>query len=435
MATASGVSLPELPCAAMALDCGLRVRLIPLPHLQSATVSCFVRVGSRYESETTNGLSHFLEHMLYRGTEGHPDAHELSLAIERLGGTLEAATHVDFSSYDLTLPPEAIAEGASLLAEVLRRPLLTEFGTEKEIIREEILEELNESGEQIDIDNVSRRMLYPNHSLGFTIAGPIANLERFDTRALKHHHDTHYTARNAVLCVAGAFDEESLASVIREGFEDLPGGTPLSANGDVMAGRDGRFTVVHEPGSQTEVRLSFHTPGVRDIAAPAFLLLDRILDDGLSTRVHRVICEEKGLAYEAFSGMDSFEDCGVYEFGASVEHGKVPALVETTLDLIRDLQDRPPSADELEKAKRRYLWDMRTIRDDSEDTSHFVGTSALFSLPEQLGAAAEQVSAVSADQIQSLAQRFLRPEDAYLTCVGILDNEVRAGLERLITRG
>ena len=126
MAAVNGVSLPELPTESVTLGNGLRVRLVPLPHLQSATVSFFVRVGSRYETAQTNGLSHFLEHMLYRGTEAHPAAHELNLAIERLGGTLDAATHVDFTSYDLTLPSETIARGTELLAEVLRQPLLTE---------------------------------------------------------------------------------------------------------------------------------------------------------------------------------------------------------------------------------------------------------------------------------------------------------------------
>ena len=182
MAVVNGVSLPELPAESLTLGNSLRVRLVPLPHLQSATVSFFVRVGSRYETAQTNGLSHFLEHMLYRGTEAHPAAHELNLAIERLGGTLEAATHVDFTSYDLTLPSETIAKGTELLAEVLRQPLLTELSTEKQIIREEILEELNEEGQQIDIDNVSRQLLYPNHPLGFSIAGPLENLDRFGTR-------------------------------------------------------------------------------------------------------------------------------------------------------------------------------------------------------------------------------------------------------------
>ncbi len=169
MAAANGVTLPALPSEAFALGNGLRVRLVTLPHLQSATASFFVRVGSRYEDERSNGLSHFLEHMLYRGTEEHPEAHELNLAIERLGGTLDAATHVDFTSYDLTLPPETIAQGVAMLAEVLRKPLLTDLSTEKQIIREEILEDLNEDGDQIDIDNVSRTLLYPNHPLAMAL--------------------------------------------------------------------------------------------------------------------------------------------------------------------------------------------------------------------------------------------------------------------------
>jgi len=416
----------------MTLPSGLRVRLIPLPHLQSATISCFVRVGSRYETAETNGLSHFLEHMLYRGTERHPAAHDLSLAIEKLGGTLDAATQVDFTSYDLTLPSETIAQGTELLAEVLRQPLLTKMGTEKQIIREEILEELNESGEQIDIDNVSRRLLYRDHPLGFSIAGPLENLEHFDTDDLERHHKGHYTARNSVLCIAGSFDEEALAGAIRMHFDGMPRGQSVEPSATVRNGVHERFKYVHEQGSQTDVRLSFHTPGVNSPLAPVFSLLDRILDDGLSTRVHRVICEERGLAYDAFAGNDTFEDCGVFDFGASVEHQKTPLLVETTLELIRELRESPPTEEEVEKAKRRYLWDLRTVRDDPEDTVHFVGTSALFGLPEQVSTIAQQVADVSADDVQQAAQRYLDPRDAYLTCVGVLEGDLLSAVERLV---
>lgn len=432
MATVNGVSLSDLPAASRTLDNGMRVRLVPLPHLQSVTVSCFIRVGSRYESETTNGLSHFLEHMLYRGTAQHPRAHDLSLAIERLGGTLDAATHVDFTSYDLTLPAESIGEGVAVLAEVLQRPLLTELATEKQIIREEILEDLNDQGEQIDIDNVSRRLLYPDHPLGFSIAGPLENLDAFDTSHLKEHHQRHYGAGNAVLCVAGSFDEDSIGQRIEDEFGGFDRGAPLTTNAKPTGVADRRFSYVHEPGSQTEVRLSYHTPGIGSPEAPAFLLLDRILDDGLSTRVHRVICEERGLAYEAFSGHDTFEDCGVYDFGASVEHGKVPALVETSLALVDELRSQGPTEAEIDKAKRRYLWDLRTVRDDPEDTASFVGTSVLFDLPERLSVIAEQVAAVTAEDVRSIAERHLRPSDAHLTCVGVLDTEARNSLERTL---
>ena len=432
MARADGISLPPLPTEALTLDNGLRVRLIPLPHLQTATASFFVRVGSRYESATTNGLSHFLEHMLYRGTKTHPAAHDLNLAIERLGGTLDAATHVDFTSYDLTLPSETIVDGVEMLAEVLRQPLLVDLATEKKIIREEILEDLNEDGEQIDIDNVSRTLLFGRHPLGFPITGPIDNLDRFASDDLHAHHRRHYIAANSVLCVAGAFDPDEIRDAVHEHFDGLPTGDAAAPAERPATFPDERFRYVHDPGSQTEVRVSFHTPGVSSPESPTLLLLSRILDDGLSTRVHRTICEERGLAYEAFAGTDSMEDCGIFDFGASVEHKKAPLLVESVLELAENLARVTPSDEEVAKAKRRHLWDLRTVRDDPEETAHFVGTSALFGLPEAVEALAGEVAAVTPERIRELTRTYFGPEDAHLTFVGVLDDPLLRQLQGVV---
>jgi predicted Zn-dependent peptidase len=160
--------------------------------------------------------------------------------------------------------------------------------------------------------------------------------------------------------------------------------------------------------------------------------LARVLDDGLSTRVHQTICEERGLAYEAFAGNDTFEDCGVFDFGASVEHRKAPLLVETVLELIEELRQRPPTGDEVEKAKRRYFWDLRMVRDDPEDTAHFVGSSALFGLPERIETVAEQAARVTPGDIQRAVQRYLDPKDAHLTCVGVLDEALLSDLRDLV---
>jgi predicted Zn-dependent peptidase len=422
MARADGISLPPLPTEALTLDNGLKVRLIPLPHLQTATASFFVRVGSRYESRTTNGLSHFLEHMLYRGTTVHPEAHELNLAIERLGGTLDAATHVDFTSYDLTLPSETIVDGVAMLSEVLREPLLIDLDMEKRIIREEILEDLNEDGEQIDIDNVSRALLFGGHPLGFPITGPLDNLDRFGREDLQAHHQRHYIAENSVLCIAGAFDPSEIRDAVHRHFDALPTGDAAAPARRPETLTKGRFRYVHDHGSQTEVRVSFHTPGVSSPESPTLLLLSRILDDGLSTRVHRTICEERGLAYEAFAGSDSLEDCGVFDFGASVEHKKAPQLVESVLELAENLANEAPSDEEVAKAKQRHLWDLRTVRDDPEETAHFVGTSALFGLPEAVEALAAEVAAVTPERIRDLAQAHFGRGDAHLAFVGVLDD-------------
>ena len=423
MARVSRPTVPELTVESLTLDNGLRVRLIPLPHLQSATISYFCRAGSRYEKSGTNGLSHLLEHMLYRGTEEHPKPHELNLAIEHLGGTLDASTHVDSASYELTLPPETVDQGLALLAEVLQRPLLIELDTEKEIIREEILEDLNEQGEQIAVDNVSRSLLYPGHPLGFAIAGPLENLDRFDVTDLRKHHEEHYTARNSVLCVAGAFDAGAVKDDIVRFFGSFPQGAEMAITPPPFP--DGRrLAYVHDPGSQTDVRLSFHIPGAQSDTAPTLLLLGRILDDGLSTRLHRTICEERGLAYEAFAETDFLEDCGVFDFGASVEHSKVPSLIDAMFELIEDLLRRPPDQDEIEKAKRRYVWDLRTVRDDPEETTDFVGSGALFGLSESLGVAADQVTRVTEANVADVVESYLRQPTARITCVGALDDSV-----------
>ncbi len=424
--------LPALPTESVTLENGLRARFIPLPHLQSATVSFFVRVGSRYETTRTNGLSHFLEHMLYRGSETHRGPHALTWAIERLGGTLDAATHVDFTSYELTLPPESLVEGISLLAEVLHRPLLTDLRVEKQIIREEILEDLNEEGDQVDVDNVSRQLLYPAHPLGFSIPGPVENLDRFDSNDLRHHHRAHYTASNSVICVAGAFDPAEVRDAVTSSFGGLPTGTSIIPDPCPATRSTERFAYVHDHGSQTDVRVSFHTPGLASPQAPILLVLARVLDDGLSTRVHQRICEERGLAYEAFAGNDSFEECGVFDFGASVAHDKIPRLVETVFELVDELQTHPPTEQELEKAKRRYLWGLRTVRDDPEHTVDFVASSALFGLPERIEVLAEQVARVDPEDIRSLAARYLDPAAAYLTCVGMLEEPLLEDTRALI---
>jgi predicted Zn-dependent peptidase len=156
-----------------------------------------------------------------------------------------------------------------------------------------------------------------------------------------------------------------------------------------------------------------------------------VLDDGLSTRVHQTVCEERGLAYEAFSGNDSLEDCGVFDFGASVEHRKAPYLVETMFELIGELRRNPPTDEEVDKAKRRYLWDLRTVRDDPEDAAHFIGSSALLGLPERVGTVADRVAQVTPQNIQHVAQRYLDPKDAYLTCVGVLDDALLSDLRGL----
>src|SRR5580700_11490885 len=178
---------------------GLRVLVVPQPQLHRAHVALWARVGSRFEGRKDNGISHFLEHMIYRGTQRVRSAHEVNLAFERLGGSLFASTQVDHGIFSLSLPPESLDEACSLFAEVLTDPAFLDIDIERGIVLEEILEDVDDEGRQVDADNLSRALIYGDHPLGFTITGSEAQIRSFDEPRLRRWHERHYTAGNAVL--------------------------------------------------------------------------------------------------------------------------------------------------------------------------------------------------------------------------------------------
>ncbi|HEY8076937.1 MAG TPA: pitrilysin family protein, partial [Labilithrix sp.] len=223
----------ERPYAITTLDNGLRVVAVPMPNLHRAHVALYLRVGSRYETAQTNGLSHFLEHMLYRGTPRLANAHEVNYAFESLGGYLYACTQADFGVFSVTLPPESLAKAVDLFGEVLTQPTFADIAIEKEIVCEEILEDLDDEGRQIDADNISREMIYPDHPLGFTITGDAAQVRSFDEAALRAHHAKHYNTANAVLGFSGAVEAEAAFELAAKHFSKLPRGTVVEARAPV----------------------------------------------------------------------------------------------------------------------------------------------------------------------------------------------------------
>ena len=157
------------------------------PHLHRGSISVYFRAGSRYEAKESNGISHFLEHMIFRGTKRHPSTYDLNLAVERLGGTLFAATSPMTTEFELTLPVENLEAGAHLLATILTEPIFGNIDIERRIIAEEILEDYDDEGNPIDIDFLSRVRLWPDHPLGQSVTGPLDNVLGFKRSDIEEH--------------------------------------------------------------------------------------------------------------------------------------------------------------------------------------------------------------------------------------------------------
>ena len=411
---------------------GLRVLLIPRPALQRASVALHLRVGSRYETTETNGLSHFLEHMLYRGTPSHPTSHEQALAFERLGGTLYAATATDHGVMNLTLPRETLISSLGLLGEIVREPQFSAIDVERGIIEEEIREDLDEDGRQVDADNLTRALLFPDHPLGFTITGSVEQLQRHDRAALVRHHRRHYGASNIVASVAGAFDVDRTFEALARSLGSLPAGeTVQAAPAPGLPGKPKRQYIDSE-GSQTDLRVAFRGFGERDRHEPAIELLLRVIDDGMATRLYERLCDTKGLCYDVSATVESFSDDGIFDFAAETQHERAPTVVRETLELCRELAEHGPTDDEVDIVRARLTWASRALLDEPEDLAGFYGLATLSGVTPTPDARCEQLLAVTREQIRDAAAALFRPERLGVVAVGVLSRSAHRELERTV---
>ncbi len=188
---------------------GLRVVTADLPAVHRVAIVAQLRVGSRYETPEDNGVSHLLEHMLYRGIPSHPTAHEQALAFEQLGGTLVAGTGSESGSLAVACPPSSFEATLELFARVFQEPLLRGLDIEKRIVREEILEDLDEDGTLVDDYDLLRATAFEGHPLGLPVIGTVEHIDRFDVARLRRHHEKHYVGAGSVITVVGPIDPRS----------------------------------------------------------------------------------------------------------------------------------------------------------------------------------------------------------------------------------
>ena len=276
---------------------GLRLLTVETPHLHTANVCLYVRAGSRYETAATNGLSHFLEHMLFRGSGRYPSSFALNLAIEELGGTLYAETGRDYSLYQITVHPKQVARGLEILGDLFATPAFRDIDLERKIVIEEILEDLDDRGRNVNVDDQSRRLAWGDHPLGFPITGPMKNVKRFSLADVRSHFRRFYGAANMVLAVAGPLSAHDVGKHARAGFARVHTGARRRPRAPEPNGQGPRFRAVHNESAQTQVHVLFHALAETDPGYAALRALIRVLDDGMSTRLHYQICDQKGLAY------------------------------------------------------------------------------------------------------------------------------------------
>jgi predicted Zn-dependent peptidase len=398
---------------------GLRVVTVATPHLHAAAVGLYAATGSRYETRRNNGLSHFVEHMLFRGSARFPSSFALNHAIEERCGMLNGETGRDYSLYQVQFHPRELGEVLRILGDLFTSPRFSDIDLERQIVLEEILDDFDERGQRVNVDDVGRGHAWRGHPLGFPITGPERNIRRFSRAAALAHFRRHYGARNLVLAAAGPLAHARVLALARQAFGRLPAGrrrTPRVAPSS-LAGP--RFHCVRTDSAQVEVQMLFHGLSDRHSRYPALVTLLRLLDDGMATPLHYRVCDRKGLAYHVSAGLEPLGDTSLVEIGAACAAEKLPALLGEIFAILRELRERPAEARDLDKAKRRYARDLEAGFDDVEGLCAWFGDSLLFDRPLRTPAERyRRLARVSATQVQRVARDILRPERLVVTAVG-----------------
>jgi predicted Zn-dependent peptidase len=395
-------------------------------------IALYVRAGSRHESAEVNGVSHFLEHLFFRGSQAWPDTVAMNAAVESVGGNLNGITARDHGCYYTPLHPGELATGLAILGDMIRRPLLREMDVEREIILEEILDEVDGDGRDIDADNLSKRLAFGSHALGFKIAGTPEIIRGIREQDVRAHHDRYYVGANLVLCVAGPVRESEVLDLAMEHLGALPRGR-LSRDVAPPPWPEGpRLEHVDHDDAQSELCLNFPCPPEHHPDYPVHLVIRRILDDGLSSRLPFEVVERRGLAYSLHAGIDAFADCGMFAVDGACAPRKLPRVASEILRVLGELTAREVREEELLRVQRRHRMTLAFSLDSAAELAGWYGSGEVLHAPEGFEERCRRVEAVTAADIRRVARATFTRHNLVGVFVGPSTGRSRRELERAI---
>ena len=315
----------------------------------------------------------------------------------------------------------------------MTRPRLTHLETEKRIILEEMLDEVDERGRDVDVDNLSKRILYAGHPLEFKIAGTPESVKALSLRMVRKHFARAYVGGNLVVAVSGPVTRRRVLKAAKAAFKRLPSGPRLDEVAPtVLAPTGPRFKYVTLDEAQVEFRMSFPTVREDHPDAMGLGLLRRVLDDGLSSRLPHNIVEKRGLAYSVGAMIESFHDTGTFEIEGASAPENLAKVIEEVMRTLGTLRAGKITREELQRAKRRFAMHLDFLQDSPGDLCGWFGGSELFRPAESFEEKKAEVERVTGADLQRLAKTWLTTERLVTVAVGPKSAKKKA--ERVLLR-
>ena len=406
---------------------GVRIVTSAMAHVRSATLHINYRVGSRDETAEQAGIAHFIEHVLFKGTERRPNSGAITEEIEGLGGNIDAGTSRETTSYSVRVPYDALAIGFDVLADMLRGSLFRPDDVEKE--REVITEEIrgiNDIPEEV-VGELIDTLVWENAAVGRPIAGYEETVERLTRDNLTAFLRDRYAADRVVISAAGRVEHSAVVAMAAQAFGDLPKSQGAQAAPFVAPPQTKpRVAVVGREIEQANLSLAVQAISYSDPRKYAQYLLHIILGGTMSSRLFMRIREDLGLAYNVGSYFPTLADVGWGTIYAGVDPDRAEATVTAILDELARLRTEPVTPAEFERARRYVTGSLLMGLEGSAPVASWIGMRELLLgdilTPEDV---VTEYNAVTIDEVQALAQDLFVPQRLNLAVVGPYEDDSR----------
>ncbi len=399
---------------------GLTVLTESMPAVRSVSIGIWLRTGSRQESIEENGVSHFIEHMLFKGTKNR-SAEQIARAADSIGGQLDAFTAKETTGFSVKVLDEHLPRAFAILADLVKNPLFepAHITNECRVIREEI--KMVEDTPDNLVHEIFTQTYWRGHALGRPILGTRHTVGSFDRKQLVSYFRRHYTPNNMLIAAAGHLRHGQVVDLIAKEFGDQPAG-PRVKGGPVPVPHP-HIQVRHKKDLE-QVHLCLGAPSYpqpHKNRYPSYIL-NSVLGGGMSSRLFQNIREKRGLAYAVFSSLSSFHDAGCLSVYAGTATDKARKVIDLVLAEFCELKANPISVEELQRAKDYLKGSLLLSLESSTSRMGNVARQEMYfghyTTQDEI---ARRVDAVTAEQVLAVAREFFHPDRLAITVLGPLN--------------
>lgn len=402
------------------LDNGPVVLTDRMEGVRSATLGFFYRIGSRQEPDELNGITHFIEHCVFKGSAKR-SALDIAIEQDRLGGGLDAFTTHEETGFIIKVVDDQFERAFDLLADMLARPRFdeTDLANERRVIIEEI--KMNEDSPEDALGDIFHREFFPGHPIGMSIAGTPETVETFSARHTADYHAAAFNPANLIVAAAGNVDHNRLIDLIRSSGFSQANDTARRIKPDLTAPDFAAPIIVEHRSDLEQAHLLIATPFVADSDPRRYAadLLSNVLGGGTSSRLWQKVREERGLAYSVGAATAMFHDCGFLAISAATSPEQIGEVSDIVIEEMRSIVREGVSTEELELMKEQARASILLGLEDSAGRAATLAQCEMIHGRQiQVEETLANIETVKAEDVQTLAREFFRTERIAFAALG-----------------